>query len=117
MRHTITLGNDGIVYVKIIGSGDVVVAREFVKAAQSLFDKYPDKKFEAVVDMLESGTSDYEGIKIYRDFLKSDRLGRVAFVIRDPIVTALVKTATEFKNDAGFFDSVENARLWLVNQH
>ncbi|MCL5017370.1 MAG: hypothetical protein M1155_01765 [Patescibacteria group bacterium] len=85
MKHTITVEDNGNMYIKIIGDGDAAVAKEFVDTAYALFDKYPGKRFNGIVDMLESGTSDYEGIKIYRDFLKSDRIGKVAFVIKDPI--------------------------------
>lgn len=113
MRHTITIEDDGIAHVKIIGDGDAAVAREFVETAYALFDKEPNKKFDAIVDMLESGTSDYEGIKIYRDFLGSARIGRVAFIIKDPIVLALVRVATEFKKDAKFFETTEEAKAWL----
>lgn len=113
MRHTITIGKDGIAYAKIIGDGDANIAKEFVAAANAIFDKYPNKKISAIVDMLESGTSDYQGIKIYKDFLKNGQIGKIAFIIKNPVIMAFVKIATEFKKEYKVFDSMEKARDWI----
>src|SRR3989344_5757147 len=99
MKHTITIGSNNIAHVKIIGNGDANVAKEFVTTADKFLDKYSEGKINAIVDMLESGTSDYAGIKIYRDFLKDERLGKIAFVIKNLVILAFVKIATEFKKD------------------
>ncbi len=115
MRHTITIDENEIAHVKIIGDGDVNVAREFVTAAEKLFKQHPGKNFCGIVDMLESGTSDYDGIKIYREFLKNKRLRKVAFVITNPVIKAFVKIATEFKKDVEFFETTKEAEDWIVS--
>ncbi len=117
MKHTITIRSEKdegmIMLATIIGDGDENVAKEFVNTANKLLDKYQNKKVCGIVDMLLSGTSDYKGIKIYQEFLKDKRLGPTAFVIKNPVVKAFVKIATEFKPDVEFFESIESAEEWL----
>jgi hypothetical protein len=106
----------GIVYVKIIGDGDTQSAKQFIKDAEDIFGQYPDQKFNAIVDMLESGYSDYGGMKIYRDFIKDERILKLAFVLKDKVVETLVKIVTdERKSPTAFFKTIGEAEIWIKN--
>jgi len=112
-HHTIKFEN-GIAYVKIVGSGDENVARQFVSDTEKIFEDNPNVTINALVDMLDSGFSNYEGIKVYRNFLKTDRLGKIAFVLNNEVIEAFVKLAcTDREKETKYFHNAEDAKEWL----
>jgi len=119
MKHRLHLQEDGIVYVKIIGDGDAETAHEFVRAAERLLMDHRGRKLDAIIDMSESGTSDYEGIKIYRVLFKNPLIGRLAFVQVSESIKVLVVLAIKLKkpNDVKFFETKAAAQEWLNQYH
>jgi len=69
-RHSITIDESGLAHVTIVGNGDEKDAQSFVDDAQKVFKQHPYKRVDALVDMSESGYSNYQGIEIYNEFLK-----------------------------------------------
>lgn len=115
MQHTIEIGEDGVAYVNIIGDGDVNTAREFVERAETIFDEHPGAVFDAVVDMTQSGLSDYKGVEVYRVFLQDERLGKLAFVIKNDIVKTFVQLALQKRErETEFFTSIDAAKQWIL---
>jgi len=115
MEHTIDIQNN-IAYVKIAGNQNEAEAKKFVENADIAIKKSGDQKINAIVNLLESGLSDYKGLMIYKTFLEDNRLGKIAFVVTNPAVEGLTKLATTAKeSDVGFFETQENAKKWVSN--
>jgi len=115
MKHTVELKDDGNIHVAIIGDGDAIVAQEFVDAVNKIFDANESKKFNAIVDLSNSGDADLDAIHTYRDFLVDERLGKIAFVNASITVKALVKMVIKKKNseEVKFFENEEEVKSWL----
>ena len=113
MQHTIKIGGDGIAYVNIIGYGDAKVAEEFVAQADKILSARQGGNLDAIVVMTQSGTSDYQGIKIYQGFLKDERLGKIAFIISNEVIKAFTRLAIGRRKEVKFCDSVEEAKKWI----
>lgn len=109
-HHTIEYKEDGIIYVSIVGDGDAAVARTFVEDAEKELAEIDSFPVNIVVDMRKSGLSDYEGISIYREFLKDERLGTLVFVVDNSAVETLIKMAIRGREQKTLFaPSIEEA--------
>ena len=118
MKHSIEIKDDGFAYVTIIGDGDAVVAQEFVDTAEKIFNEHNNIQVDALVDMTESGYSTYDGIEIYKKFLKDDRLKRIAFVIPDSAVAILVRMAIgDRERETKIFSTRPEAESWLKHEN
>lgn len=114
MKHTIEVNQEGIAYVNIVGDGDAQVARDFVDKAEHELSKYKGDTVDAIVDMSESGDSDYEGIRIYQGFFKTPKLGKIAFVNCSEALKVLVTLAVKLKkHDVNFFNNAQDALTWI----
>ena len=113
MHHTIEIKNDRA-YVTIIGDGDSQIATQFVQDAEQALNDHPNTSFDVIVDMTQSGMSDYAGIKVYKNFLKEAPLKKIAFVIDDELITSLVKVAVpQREEETRYFKTLEEAEEWL----
>lgn len=113
-HHTIEIGEDGIAHVEIIGDGDTAIAEKFVADAELLFEQHPNIAINAVVNMSKSGFSNLGGIDVYRDFLKNERLNKIAFVGTNIGVKAMIELATSDRTKpTEFFGDEESAMNWI----
>ena len=117
-KHSIKEGVDGITHVVIEGYGDEYDAKTFVAEAEAIFEKDRHKIHNAIINMTESGDSTFEGLYVYKDFLKHKQLGKIAFILKDnPIVSMMVKMATLYKKkDVIIVETEQQARAWLKQQ-
>lgn len=112
--HSIIV-NDGVAEVKIIGDGGKEDAQNFIKDAEAVFEKHPGQVLDAVIDMTESGESTFTGAMVYKEFLKHEQLGRLAFVLNDnEILKTIVKLVIENREkESEIFGTLEEANDWI----
>lgn len=114
-KHTIELGNDNIIHIRIVGDSDVHIASHFVEEMKKLLNSYPKNRYNVLVQMESAGSADVEAIRKYADIMNNNQLHKVAFIETPAIPKIFAELVAKFaqKDLVQFFDGREDAIKWL----
>lgn len=118
MAHTLTVGDNGILYSKFIGDVDQEAIQEFINSiTPHLEHATADNPLQFVADASEEGTWNLSARREFTQLFDNEpRLGRVAITNANRfirVVATFMMKATGRDGAVRFFENDEQALEWL----
>jgi len=119
-EHRINI-QDGIIYLKLIGSFNDVGAKNFTRAMKEAITTFKGASFSILVDDLEviGGTPEaYAELEKYNQWLNTQNMCAKAMVIDSPVTLAIIEkyAPSRDQQNISVFNNQTDAVKWLKTQ-
>jgi len=118
MKYNIKIGEDKIARVVISGDSILGSTKKFISEAENLLANFKGERLPVVIFILGLSFADYSSVLAYRKFLNNKKLGKMAFIIKNPQIVELVKIIIKDKykdkvKKIDFFNTEKDAIVWI----